>query len=289
LARALHYGKGDLSLARPDLIVVGMAFGGGGTRIHITPVEVKSRLASVFPPSEVEDALSQAKSLSTLLTRLAAQKQPLSAWRLAYQHLLLSIIGFGMRVYSQHQDLGGQLGEWAGFHEQLAAAILGEEECVTVDARGRLIVMDGSLVSEPRDYDGDGFDETIVIGLQDAGRIVAKDGEVFYASVRAKVGDWQLRAKNGRPAPDGGTGGMPLAPVKPDGVSGGAVAPVPTQGGAPSSTRSADKETGSDQRAADGAAAHQEPEGGHGTRLLVGVSERSFEKKEFSLSISDSP
>ena len=60
--------------------------------------------------------------------------------------------------------------------------------------------MDGSPASEPRDCDRDGFEETIVIALEDAGRIVAKDAKAFYDKVRSKVGDWQLK-------PAGQTGG----------------------------------------------------------------------------------
>ena len=227
LARALHETKGDLTLSRPDLVVVGIVLDEARTTIRITPVEVKARLGSVFPNSEVEDALSQARALAALLRRLSAEKEPLTAWRLAYQHLLLTMIGFGMRVYSQHQDLGGQPGEWAGFHERIAAAILDEADCVSIDTRGRLIVMDGSPASEPRDCDRDGFDETIVIGLEDAGRIVAKDAETFYDGVKAKVGDWQLKAAAGgsgardAPEPDSrGDGSGPAGAAKP-GLSGG--------------------------------------------------------------------
>ena len=42
-----------------------------------------------------------------------------------------------MRVYSQHQDLGGQLAEWAEFHERIATAIFEDADCVSIDRRGR--------------------------------------------------------------------------------------------------------------------------------------------------------
>lgn len=74
----------------------------------------------------------------------------------------------------------------------IACAILSDDESVSIDRRGRLIVVDDSPISLPKDQDGDGFEETIVIGLADAGRIVAKDSQAFYDSVRAKVGEWQL-------------------------------------------------------------------------------------------------
>src|SRR5690606_5426302 len=81
---------------------------------------------------------------------------------------------------------------WSRFHERIASAILAEECAITVDPRGRLIVVDDTPRSRSRDHDSDGFDETIVIGLEDAGVVVAGDPSAFYESVRAKVGDWGL-------------------------------------------------------------------------------------------------
>ena len=92
LSRSLHENKGDLTLSRPDFVVVGITLDETRTRIHITPVEVKSRLGSVFPASDVDDALLQAKALANLLRRMSTEREPLSAWRLAFQHLLLTII-----------------------------------------------------------------------------------------------------------------------------------------------------------------------------------------------------
>ena len=158
---------------------------------------MKTRLSSAFPRSEVLDALGQAKAFAKLLSQLATEREPLSAWRFAFQHLLLSLIGFGMRVYSQHPDLGGQAGEWAKFHEQIATAILSDDGCVTVNKRGRLIVVDRNLASGPHDNDGDRFDETIIINLEDAGRIVGGDAQVFYEKVREKIRDWQLKPRSG--------------------------------------------------------------------------------------------
>jgi hypothetical protein len=120
---------------------------------------------------------------------LPHEKQPV-AWSLGFQHLLLSIIGFGMRVYSQHPDVKGREAQWSSLHERIASAILGPDPCVSIDQRGRLIIVDDSPRSGVRDRDEDGFDETITIGSADAGDIVAGDPLAFYDSVRAKVGSW---------------------------------------------------------------------------------------------------
>ena len=143
-----------------------------------------------------------------------------------------------------------------------------------------MIVLDGSPASEPRDCDRDGFEETIVIGLEDAGRIVAKDAEVFYDKVKARVGDWQLKAAGtgtgeGPRSGSRGDGGGPAASVtKPDPSGAKAEAPAPP-------VLNPVAAVGGD------VAPPARPMAGNGIRLAVGRSERTFEAKEFSLAISD--
>lgn len=192
LAKSLGKDRKDASLSRPDLLVVGIHLGTNGVRIHLTPIEVKCRPGSVFPQSEVNDALEQARTFSRLLASMLPHDGQPVAWAIGFQHLLLSIIGFGMRVYSQHPDVVGREAQWASLHERIASAILDPRPCVSVDQRGRLIIVDDSPRSGARDRDDDGFDETITIGNSDAGQIVAGDPLAFYESVRAKVGQWDL-------------------------------------------------------------------------------------------------
>jgi len=192
LAKSLGKDRKDASLSRPDLLVIGITSGTGGVRIHLTPVEVKCRPGSVFPASEVIDALEQARTFSRLLSAMLPHEGQPIAWALGFQHLLLSIIGFGMRVYSQHPDVLGKESQWSSLHEQVAAEILGPKPCVSVDQRGRLIIVDDSPRSGVRDKDEDGFDETITIGSGDAGQIVGGDPLEFYDSVRARLGSWEL-------------------------------------------------------------------------------------------------
>jgi len=192
LAKSLGKDRKDASLSRPDLLVVGVKLRADGVRIHLTPVEVKCRPGSVFPASEVHDALEQARTFSRLLSNMLPHDGQPVAWALGFQHLLLSIIGFGMRVYSQHPDVVGREAQWSLLHERIAAAILDPRPCVSVDQRGRLIIVDDSPRSGVRDCDDDGFDETITIGSGDAGQVVAGDPLAFYDSVRARVGQWDL-------------------------------------------------------------------------------------------------
>ena len=259
ITRALTPSEADLTMSRPDLLVVAIRLAGDHAIIRLTPIEVKARLGSILPTREAGEALSQAQTLAKLLGRLSSEKDPLSLWRIAYQHLLLTIICFGMRVYSQHRDLGGRFGEWATFHESIAAAILNDPNAVSIDARGRLIILDNSPESQAVDHDNDGFEETIVISLEDAGRIVAGDAEMFYATVKKRVRDWQLM-----PAPAQASGEKRLS----------------TAENGPAATKSSldtENQTGE----------HTHVPASKGICLKIGSSERSFEAKEYSLGISD--
>lgn len=198
LARSLSKERSDASLLRPDLLVVGIHICNSQVRLNLTPVEVKCRQNTTFGSSEAKEALAQARSLSMLFLTMQERAINSLAWRLAFQHLLLSMVGFGMRVYSQHEAVANQTGRWAAYHERIAAAILGAMSSIKIDERGRLIVIDGSGQSGPRDNDQDDYAETIVISSKDAGLIVTGDPFHFYESVRTSIGDWELMP---RPVP----------------------------------------------------------------------------------------
>ena len=193
LAKSIGKDRKDISLSRPDLLVVSIQTSESQTRIHLTPIEVKCRQSSTILNSvEAKDALAQARSMSTLLNGIGNLAANSVLWRLSYQQLLLSMISFGMRVYSQHESIVSQTGRWAAYHERIAATILSSEEHITIDPIGRLIVIDGSPHSDAHDHDNDGFRECIFISPKDANRIVAGDAKTFYEAVRTKVGDWGL-------------------------------------------------------------------------------------------------
>ncbi|NIF42512.1 ATP-binding protein [Burkholderia sp. Tr-862] len=193
IARSLGKERREASMSRPDLLVAGLRVSENNVRIHLTPIEVKCRQRStVLSPNEAKDALAQARALSTLLTAMEERASMSLVWKLAYQHLLLSMIGFGLRVYSQHELVKAQAPRWAGYHERIAGAILGPAPVITVDPSGRLIVADGSSLSDAHDRDDDGFCESIFVSPGDAGRIIGDDAQEFYDAVRSKVGDWRL-------------------------------------------------------------------------------------------------
>jgi DNA phosphorothioation-dependent restriction protein DptH len=234
LARSLGKERKDASLSRPDLLVVGFRAGEGSIRIHLTPIEVKCRQqGSTLSPGDAREALGQARALSTLLKAMEERAAKSLAWKLAYQHLLLSMIGFGLRVYSQHELVKEQAGRWASYHERIAAAILGPVPEITIDGHGRLVVVDGSATSDAHDHDGDGFNESITLSPRDAGRIVGGDAQGLYEVVRAKVDDWRLL-----PPPIGATGTLardttpdrPLVPGESPGSEAGSVGPSPVPG-----------------------------------------------------------
>ena len=279
LAKSLGKDRRDASLSRPDLLVVGVKVGADGVRIHLTPIEVKCRPGSVFPANEVNDALEQARTFSRLLSSMLPHEGQPVAWSLGFQHLLLSIIGFGMRVYSECPDIEGKEAHWSTLHERIAAAILDPTPCVSVDQRGRLIIVDDSPRSFVRDKDEDGFDETITIGSADAGQVAAGDPLEFYESVRARVGDWGLfptanqivvRAGNAKP-PEQGQDDMlaedELATANQEVPSVAAAAPVETV----PTTSSQPVET-ADSR---------------GVALSIGTTVDSFRPTEITLNISD--
>ncbi|WP_254668265.1 hypothetical protein [Pseudomonas aeruginosa] len=280
LARSLGKERKDTSLSRPDLLVVGVRACSDKIHLHLTPIEVKCRQGVVFGAGESTEALSQAKALSSLLRAIEERAGSSLAWRLAFQHLLLSMVGFGLRVYSQHQAVGGHAGRWASYHERIAAAILS----ISIDEKGRLIVVDASLQSSPHDRDGDKYTETIVISSRDAGRIiVGNDAQSFYDGVRAKVDDWGLLPCQASAA------GTPIVQpdiTPPDDVQTGDPIVVPAEDIPGASTSLVDQtSTGVAEPGASPAPPTDEP--GTGIILSVGKTVDGFEPRSLSLNISD--
>ncbi|WP_422472615.1 ATP-binding protein [Endozoicomonas sp. ALB032] len=187
-----------LSHSRPDLLVVSALMVDESVTLKLTPIEVKCRRKSPFVGDKTS-GLPQAKNLSNLLNAISSEAKDSVMWELAYQHLLLSIVDFGLRVYSQHENIVGESGVWAGYQEQISTAILSDPGSVIIDEIGRLVVIDTSPQSGPNDKDKDGFNETVVISREDAGRIISgNDVQDFYDSVISQIGDWGLRPVSGK-------------------------------------------------------------------------------------------
>lgn len=277
LCKALGKEQGDLTQLRPDLVIVGIDLSGGNVRVKITPVEVKCRPMSRFSAGEAIEALGQAKALSSLLSAMQHYDKQPRLWSLAHQHLLLSIIGFGLRVYSQHHDVVGHAARWSEFHERVARAILDGRDCVEVDTRGRLIIVDDNPSSKPQDFDNDGFEETIVIGREDAGKVVADDPATFYSMVRARLGDWELM-----PGP------VPAISRAPDVSEQPEVAEVPSQGGSTAENLALEPTTPSP---AEPLITVEDPvvgdPVGKGIILEVGQTIDGFRPRDLELNISD--
>lgn len=183
------------TMHRPDLMVVALSVSDSSIRCKLTPLEVKNRTGGPMPATARMEALGQARSLSSLLQTLRktfTEDSEMLLWRLAYQNLLASMVGYGFRVYSQHLAQGGRAAEWSALHSRVMEAILSSEMDVEVDESGRLIVIDGSSASAPRDTDGDGFAETIELTKADASLIVRSEADPLYESMKQKLGTWGL-------------------------------------------------------------------------------------------------
>ena len=212
------------STQRPDLLVAGIYMSGSRVACKLTSVEVKYRSArEEMSPATCREALQQAKSLSALFEELntRSDEPEMILWKLAFQHLLASILGYGFRVYSQQTLVSNKSEQWAEHQMRLIEAIFSEELKLEVDEFGRLIVIDGSPQSTPRDSDSDKFFETIILSHGDASSIVKGQGQSIYNDIRGRIGSWgifpqQIEVKNLREvdidheqpvaSPSGGTG-----------------------------------------------------------------------------------
>jgi hypothetical protein len=200
------------SKQRPDLLLVSLRIDDATVECRLTPVEVKYRgTTDPMSNNECQAALAQAQSFSSLLNQMdALSKDPeMLMWRLTYRHLYLALLEYGFRVYSQQVAVTNRTEKWADYQARVMSAIVSDELRAEVDTRGRLIVIDGSPSSAPRDVDNDGFFETISITREDAAEIVTGDGQPIYIAVRERLGTWATtpgRSRKGIPQPvlDGG-------------------------------------------------------------------------------------
>jgi DNA phosphorothioation-dependent restriction protein DptH len=284
LARSLGSRSKDMSLSRPDLLVVGVHVGEHDASIQLTPVEVKCRQGTTLSPADAKDALGQAQALSSLLRTMQERASRSVAWRLTLQHLLLSMVGFGLRVYSQHQLVAKQQKLWASYHERIAASILEVDPSrIGIDDKGRLVVVDDSPESAARDHDGDGMAETIVISTQGAREIIAGDAQAFYDKVRARVGDWDLLPKTSAPV-IAAVAADALAPVDAsDQASNAAPAALATA----RDDLTAASDTADGHVASPGKAPRPATATCTGIRLSVGRTVDGFEPRQLALNLSD--
>ena len=180
---------------RPDLVIFGITINGTKVSCKLTPVEVKYRSSSdSMPIAARKDALKQAKSLSELFQKLIdiGKNQNIDLWKITLQHLLVSMVEFGFRVYSQQVSNSEHALEWPQYQSWVISSILSDEIDIKIDSTGRLIVVDGSRLTEPSDSDGDGYFETIAISHQDAGIVATSDPVKIYNSLKKIIGNWDI-------------------------------------------------------------------------------------------------
>jgi hypothetical protein len=180
-------------LLRPDLLVAAVRLTASECRIKLTPIEVKYR-AEVFPNSSCQEALAQAASLSSLFSKLnkLASDPDLVMWRLAFHHLLSSMLSFAFRVYSQQRLATNQSKQWTQIHATVIGSLLSDEARLEIDPVGRLVVLDKSTASGPRDVDGDLFPETLVLSPSDAASVLTDEKPAIYDLIKLRLNDWQL-------------------------------------------------------------------------------------------------
>ncbi len=187
-------------LLRPDLLVATIRLTASECRIKLTPLEVKYR-ADVFSHGACKEALAQAASLSALFAKLnkLGADPDLTLWRLAFHHLLSSMLGFAFRVYSQQPIAANQSKQWTAIHAAVIGSLLSDEAKLEIDPVGRLVVLDKSSASAPRDVDEDAFPETLALSPADAASVLTAAAPPIYQLIKERVGDWRL-LPSGEPA-----------------------------------------------------------------------------------------
>jgi len=198
----LRKGLGTGTAERPDILVLSLHYQGGrADRLKVTPVEIKARTGQMVA-SERKSALGQAKSFANFLERLRAAGGSSEIWGFAYRGLLANLLDYGFRVYGQLPQFN-QTGEWAERHSAALCSLASNDLQVSIDGRGRLVVIDGSGNSRPEDVDGDGFHETVLLSHQDAVDLLITGGSKLLGGIRPVTGCWDLM-----PSPENGDGAV---------------------------------------------------------------------------------
>lgn len=186
---------------RSDLAVMGFAIRpDNSVSLRFTPIEVKFRSRGMSD-EESRDALGQARALGDNLRWIESQAMKSPLWNLAFRHLMLSMATFGIRLYAQLPGLSvnGELIDhkwWASMQERMASQLLSGSASISIDGRGRLVIVNAGQAgtTELRDFDDDGFSETITITSSDAGVFIDGDSGEIVRLLRDRIGNWDLEA-----------------------------------------------------------------------------------------------
>jgi hypothetical protein len=192
LRKSLYKKTGE----RPDLLSMSLQYDGQDLkRIRITAIEVKARRGELGTKGR-SAAISQASHFSNFLVELRDKGEASEIWGLAWRALLTSLIDYSFRVYSGVSHILDST-EWFELHSAAVHAVSRGTVEVQIDTCGRLISIEKiERTSFVESYDGDRFDETIVLSHADAVDIITDGGAELGKTVRAKMGDWQMTPKN---------------------------------------------------------------------------------------------
>jgi len=188
LRKSFHKRTGE----RPDLLAISLAYSSKKlNRIKLTAVEVKARRGELGTKGR-SAAISQASHFSTFLRDLRDKGITTEIWGLAWRALLISLIDYSFRVYSSATHILDP-NEWFELHSTAIHEIARGDVDVQIDGSGRLVSIENTEKPSYLDsYDGDRFDETIVLNHADAvGVIEGKDSQ-FSQAVTTKLGSWNL-------------------------------------------------------------------------------------------------
>ena len=176
---------------RPDVLILSIRFlEGRPVKAKITPLEVKARSLQM-PQADQQAALHQASSFSDFLEEMRLRSSKHAIWGIAWRSMIASWLDYAFRVYGQLDSFLHQ-GEWAELHASVLSALITGELDIEIDKRGRLIVVDATNASSPRDVDGDRFRESIVISHADAYTILGSHGADLRDSIGGILDGWDM-------------------------------------------------------------------------------------------------
>jgi DNA phosphorothioation-dependent restriction protein DptH len=188
LRKSLHKKTGE----RPDLLSISLQYVGEELKkIKITAIEVKARRGELGTKGR-SAAISQASHFSNFLIELRDKGADTEIWGLAWRALLVSLIDYSFRVYSGTSHVM-DTDEWFKRHSNAIHSISRGTVEVQIDTTGRLIAIEN--IDKPSfldSYDGDRFDETIVLSHRDAVDVISGKDSEFSKAVATKTAGWRL-------------------------------------------------------------------------------------------------
>jgi len=162
----------------PDLVVFSIQTKGEvGTRIVVTPIEVKFRNSRMLD-QDVRKALGQAANLGELLSAMWSDAPPNRLWRTCTHALLARYLDQTFRVYADPRIHGTSQADWTRLHQRVVGDVLREHAEIKVVREGRVLAFDGSDSSRKADIDDRGNALAVAISRRDAASLLFRSGDV---------------------------------------------------------------------------------------------------------------